>query len=93
MKSTEIKSLISEKFNIAKEDIRIRQDYGWIHIYIRESLKDRYGFKDFREERDFLLKIESVIIQNADVCTYVADDGYGTDRDCILSGFDSFEFL
>ena len=93
MKSTEIKSLISETFDIAKRDIRIIQDHGWIHIYIRESLKDGYGFKDFREERDFLRKVESLVIQNADVYTYVADDGYGTERYCINSSFSDFKYI
>ena len=90
MKSTEIKSLISETFDIAKKDIRIRQDHGWIQIYVREGVKE---FDNYDIQREFEREVERTVVGSTEVYTFIADDGYDTEHNCIQVNIDDFKYL
>lgn len=90
MKSSEIKNLISEKYNISKKDIKVRQDHGWIHIFIGGDLKNKFGFKNSREQREFECEVERLVIGSTDVYTYLTDDN--RDENCILIDTEIFKY-
>jgi hypothetical protein len=90
MKSSEIKNLISEKYDISKKDIRVQQDHGWIHIYIREGV---VKFEDFDKQREFEREIERLVVGSTEVYTFIADDGYDTEHNCIHVNIDDFKYL
>jgi hypothetical protein len=95
MTTNELKKGISKKFGIPLKDVRIRNEHGWVHLYIRDSEEVRVQIKKSGKlDRDFMLGIEGYIIEKTQVYTFTADDGYGTERYCINSSYtNDFKYI
>ena len=94
MKSNELKKTIAKRFDIPLKNIRIRDEHGWLKIYIHESEATKRNFKDFREQGEFETEVEKVILENREVNHFTADDGYNTSMTCILVSFISnFDYV
>jgi hypothetical protein len=93
MKTTELKKAISKEFDIPVGDLRIRNRNGWVDISIRKEQEEKLNLKQGNNYRDFYRKLNDFVVKTTDTYTFTADDGYGTELDCVLIEFSDFEYL
>ena len=90
-KTTEIKKIIANSLNIAGANIRVRQEGGWIHIFLNKPLESYLVDTIGEDWRGFIE--ETIDEAGVDVNTYYIDD-YGDnindERNCIAFYFRSF---